>query len=92
MASLKRKVLDRLEELQTERDRKPLIIHAAASDRLLNALDKNSFNDAWNFIQNNFNQLYSVKENISELRKAILQLAVMGKLVPQNPNDALDIS
>jgi type I restriction enzyme S subunit len=79
--------VDRLEKLQKERDRKQLIIHAAASDRLLNAPDKNSFNDAWNFIQNNFNQLYSVKENISELRKAILQLAVMGKLVPQDPND-----
>ncbi len=79
--------VDRLEKLQEERDRKQLIIHAAASDRLLNAPDKNSFNDAWNFIQNNFNELYSVKENISELRKAILQLAVMGKLVPQDSND-----
>ncbi|MGL5871844.1 MAG: restriction endonuclease subunit S [Xenococcaceae cyanobacterium] len=79
--------VDRLEKLQEKRDRKRLIIHAAASDPLLNALDKNSFNDAWNFIQENFNELYSVKENISELRKAILQLAVMGKLVPQNPND-----
>lgn len=79
--------VDRLEKLQGERDRKRLIIHKAASDRLLNAPDKNSFNQAWSFIQKNFNELYSVKENISELRKAILQLAVMGKLVPQDPND-----
>ena len=79
--------VDRLEKLQVKRDRQQLNIHAAASDRLLNAPDKNSFNDAWNFIQNNFNQLYSVTENISELRKTILQLAVMGKLVPQDLND-----
>jgi type I restriction enzyme, S subunit len=79
--------VDRLEKLQKERDRKQLIIHSAASDRLLKASDRNSFNDAWNFIQENFNELYSVKENINELRKAILQLAVMGKLVPQNPKD-----
>jgi type I restriction enzyme S subunit len=79
--------VDRLEKLQEERDRKRLIIHAAASDRLLNTSDQNSFNEAWNFIQENFNELYSVKENINKLRKAILQLAVMGKLVPQDPKD-----
>ena len=79
--------VDHLEKLQAERDHKRLIIHTAASDRLLNAPDQNNFNEAWSFIQKNFNELYSVKENISELRKAILQLAVMGKLVPQDPND-----
>lgn len=79
--------VDRLEKLQAERDRKRITIHAAASDRLLNASDSDSFKQAWNFMQDNFNELHSVKENISELRKAILQLAVMGKLVPQDPND-----
>jgi type I restriction enzyme S subunit len=42
---------------------------------------------AWDFIQQHFGELYTVKENVAELRKAILQLAVMGRLVPQNPND-----
>ncbi len=46
-----------------------------------------SFADAWKFITQHFGELYIVKENVTELRKAILQLAVMGKLVPQNPND-----
>ena len=46
-----------------------------------------SFADAWQFITQHFGELYTVRENVTELRKAILQLAVMGKLVPQNPTD-----
>ncbi|NJA05513.1 hypothetical protein HC024_07225 [Methylococcaceae bacterium WWC4] len=46
-----------------------------------------SSNEAWQFITQHFAELYAVKPNVAELRKAILQLAVMGKLVPQNPND-----
>jgi type I restriction enzyme S subunit len=78
---------DRLEKLRKEHHQKRLIIHTAARDRLLNAIDQNSLSQSWNFINNNFGELYSVKENVSELRKIILQLAVMGKLVPQDPND-----
>jgi type I restriction enzyme S subunit len=78
---------DELEKLQTERNQKRLIVHVAAKDRLLSAKDNTEFSSAWEFIYNHFGDLYSVKENVSELRKVILQLAVMGKLVPQDPND-----
>ena len=46
-----------------------------------------SFARARQFLARHFGELYSVKENVAELRKAILQLAVMGKLVPQAPQD-----
>ena len=62
---------------------------SSASKKLDSRLRGNdgSFDDAWQFITQHFGELYAVRENVTELRKAILQLAVMGKLVPQNPND-----
>jgi len=78
---------DELEKLRAERNHKRITIHTAALDRLLTAKESSDFSTAWRFITQHFGELYSVKENVAELRKAILQLAVMGKLVPQDPKD-----
>lgn len=78
---------DELERLHAEREQKRLAVHTAVIKQLLDAQEQDSFASAWQFITRHFSELYSVKENVAELRKAILQLAVMGKLVPQNPND-----
>jgi type I restriction enzyme S subunit len=78
---------DKLESERNERRNKRLAIHTAAINRLLSAPDTSAFNKSWNFITKNFSELYSVPENVEELKKAILQLAVMGKLVPQDPKD-----
>jgi type I restriction enzyme, S subunit len=78
---------DELEKLRADRSQKLLTVHTAALDALLKAKDSSDFSTTWHFITQNFSELYTVKENVAELRKTILQLAVMGKLVPQDPND-----
>ncbi len=78
---------DELEKLRTEREQKRLTVHISALNSLLEAQEPDSFAAVWHFINRHFAELYSVKENVTELRKAILQLAVMGKLVPQDSND-----
>lgn len=76
-----------LENLRNEREKKRLATHSAALSQLIDLTGKGNANDAWAFISKYFGDLYAVKENVVELRKAILQLAVMGRLVPQDPND-----
>ena len=78
---------DALEKLRTAQNEKRLRVHAAAIGQLLNFAEPAQHQRAQAFLADHFGDLYTVKENVSELRKAILQLAVMGKLVPQNPND-----
>jgi len=74
---------DELEKLCEEREEKRLSVHAATINQLLDTPN----GSAWDFIQQHFGALYTVKENVAELRKAILQLAVMGRLSEQKTND-----
>nr|HPG30851.1 restriction endonuclease subunit S [bacterium] len=78
---------DTLEKHRNERIQKRREINASALNRLINSQEKKDLNTSWKFITRNFNELYSVSENIDELKKIILQLAMQGKIVPQNPND-----
>lgn len=41
----------------------------------------------WARINQHFDTLFTTEASIDELKQTILQLAVMGKLVPQDPND-----
>ncbi|UZE97639.1 restriction endonuclease subunit S [Alkalimarinus alittae] len=54
---------------------------------LTNAGEKGEFNQAWARIAEHFDTLFTTEHSIDQLKQAILQLAVMGKLVPQDPND-----
>ena len=78
---------DVLENLRIEREKKRLATHAAALSQLLDTTGNRSADDAWAFITQHFGDLYSVKENVTELRKTILQLAVQGRLSDQTDED-----
>jgi len=41
----------------------------------------------WNRIAEHFDTLFTTEPSIDQLKQTVLQLAVMGKLVPQDPND-----
>lgn len=45
------------------------------------------FQTSWQRISDHFDVLFTTEASIEQLKQTILQLAVMGKLVPQNPKD-----
>ena len=76
-------ICDRLEQQQTDSD----ATHKTLLATLTNAADHNEFNKTWQRLANHFDILFTTEQSIDQLKQTILQLAVMGKLVSQNPND-----
>lgn len=54
---------------------------------LTNAKDADELNESWQRISEHFDTLFTTEDSIDQLKQTILQLAVMGKLVKQDPND-----
>ena len=75
---------DELEKLRNTQQERRLAVHSTAIKQLLNVAEPSQQQRAQAFFAEHFDELYTVKENITELRKAILQMAVIGKLVPQD--------
>ncbi len=66
------------------------LTQAAASqpDNSQSATDATTpFEQAWNRLSEHFDTVFTTEDSIEQLKQTILQLAVMGKLVPQDPND-----
>jgi len=79
--------VDELEEklnLQTKLDKK---LQMAVNAEVQKAPDADASKTAWRFISTNFDTLYHTPEAIDNLKKNILNEAVRGRLVPQDPND-----
>lgn len=75
---------DQLEQ-QTEQS---LAAHQTLVEVLLATLtEHDDFQTSWQRIVEHFDLLFTTEHSIEKLKQTILQLAVMGKLVPQNPSD-----
>lgn len=84
---------DRLEAVQGERCGVRVRLNRSSLDRLtsvsgVGARQRGSeLSAAWQRVCDHFEVLYDTPETLPDLRQTILQLAVQGKLVPQDPND-----
>lgn len=56
-------------------------------ETLTNSADADELMQNWARISEHFDTLFTTEESIDQLKQTILQLAVMGKLVPQDPSD-----
>lgn len=78
---------DQLEQ-QTEAS---IEAHATLVEVLLATLTDSADSDElaqnWTRISEHFDSLFTTEQSIDALKQTVLQLAVTGKLVPQNPND-----
>ncbi len=78
---------DQLEQQQRDNS----AAHQALVETLLATLtaaaNPAEFTEAWQRVAEHFDTLFTTEQSIDQLKKTILQLAVMGKLVHQDPND-----
>lgn len=80
---------DRLEAVQGERRGVRVRLNRSSLDRLTSSSTArgSGLSAAWQRVCDHFEVLYDTPETLPDLRQTILQLAVQGKLVPQDPND-----
>ncbi|XCN72452.1 MAG: restriction endonuclease subunit S [Candidatus Electrothrix aestuarii] len=73
---------DRLEQQQSERAATHQALVSTLLDALTNSADHTEFAATWQRIAENFEILFTTEQSIDQLKQTVLQLAVMGKLVP----------
>lgn len=78
---------DELESRQTARRESRMRLVGATLDRVVSTSSTAEFPKHVNRLRDQFDRLFDTPTTIPQLRQTILQLAVQGKLVPQDPND-----
>ena len=78
---------DQLEKQQSESNTAHQILVKTFLNILTTASNHDEFDEAWQRIAEYFDILFTTEQSIDQLKQTILQLAVMGKLVPHDPTD-----
>ena len=78
---------DRLETQQADAESAHAQLVQALLDSLTQASDATEFAANWQRLAEHFHTLFTTEPSIDALKQTLLQLAVMGKLVPQDPSD-----
>jgi type I restriction enzyme S subunit len=78
---------DQLEQQQTDSIAAHQTLVQTLLDTLTQAVDAAEFEQAWNRIADHFDTLFTTESSIDQLKQTLLQLAVTGKLVQQDPAD-----
>ena len=76
---------DELATRQQKKQQKLQRLNNSVLDLLTSASEADDFTAAWQLVRDNFDILYTAPETIVKLRQSIIQLAVEGKLVAQDP-------
>ncbi len=78
---------DRLEARQADAESAHAQLVQALLGSLTQARDAEDFAQSWQRLAEHFHTLFTTESSIDALKQTLLQLAVMGKLVPQDPSD-----
>lgn len=78
---------DQLESRLTNAECAHLELVRASLNLLVQPLEAEDFAANWHRISEHFHTLFTTESSIDVLKQTVLQLAVMGKLVPQDPSD-----
>ncbi|WP_122544686.1 restriction endonuclease subunit S [Pseudomonas viridiflava] len=78
---------DRLEAQQADAASAHAQLVQALLDSLTQASDATDFAANWQRLAEHFHTLFTTEPSVDALKQTLLQLAVMGKLVPQSPSD-----
>lgn len=78
---------DRLEAQQASAESAHAQLVHALLDSLTQATDAKDFAASWQRLAEHFHTLFTTESSIDALKQTLLQLAVMGKLVAQDPSD-----